>query len=578
MKKAISLLLCMILCLGLCIPALAYNDDVTVSAKLDQATLNYDADKDQTVELTVTLSKEVQLFSVYMEADVPDTLTLSGISSDVPFKEDEHYSLSTGIVSWYAGKNVAATTLVILTVTVPKGTAAGSYKIGVKEIELATEGENGDNNWMEGGTAYATLKIKEPAATTYTVKFDANGGTGSMDSVKVEAGKKLTLPDCGFTAPDGKEFDTWDAGDPGTEITVTKNMTVKALWKDKTVTTYTVKFDANGGTGSMDSVKVEAGKTLKLPQNGFTAPEGQQFKAWSIDGKEYAAGKTITVNKNITAKAVWEKIPAATFTVSFDANGGTGTMADVKVEEGSDYTLPECGFTAPEGQQYKAWGLGSNELQPGDVYRIDADTTFIALWEEIPELVTVRFHLNGGKATGITDGKEVTYYADEEGDPLPRATKSGYNFDGWFDAAKGGKRYSKVAADLPANLYAQWSEYQPEPTEDTITVSFRLIGAELATQDVDLGAKEYMPDYVTWVSTTRVELEEGATVYDLWVKATAAAGITSVGASKNYVSTVYAPTSGRICAVRIYERQAQRLDVHHQRQASRLWTEGSKGP
>ena len=543
MKKAISLLLCMILCLGLCIPALAYNDDVTVSAKLDQATLNYDADKDQTVELTVTLSKEVQLFSVYMEADVPDTLTLSGISSDVPFKEDEHYSLSTGIVSWYAGKNVAATTLVILTVTVPKGTAAGSYKIGVKEIELATEGENGDNNWMEGGTAYATLKIKEPAATTYTVKFDANGGTGSMDSVKVEAGKKLTLPDCGFTAPDGKEFDTWDAGDPGTEITVTKNMTVKALWKDKTVTTYTVKFDANGGTGSMDSVKVEAGKTLKLPQNGFTAPEGQQFKAWSIDGKEYAAGKTITVNKNITAKAVWEKIPAATFTVSFDANGGTGTMADVKVEEGSDYTLPECGFTAPEGQQYKAWGLGSNELQPGDVYRIDADTTFIALWEEIPELVTVRFHLNGGKATGITDGKEVTYYADEEGDPLPRATKSGYNFDGWFDAAKGGKRYSKVAADLPANLYAQWSEYQPEPTEDTITVSFRLIGAELATQDVDLGAKEYMPDYVTWVSTTRVELEEGATVYDLWVKATAAAGITSVGASKNYVSTVYAPTS-----------------------------------
>ena len=135
MKKAISLLLCIILCLGLCVPALgAYNDDVTVSAALDQAELNYDASKDQTVQLTVSLSKSVSQYSISLQADIPSGLTLSALesgSSAIYLEEDEHYSLETGRVSWYAGKNKEAADLVILTVTVPAGTAAGSYKIGV---------------------------------------------------------------------------------------------------------------------------------------------------------------------------------------------------------------------------------------------------------------------------------------------------------------------------------------------------------------------------------------------------------------------------------------------------------------
>ena len=103
MKKAITLLLCIILCLGLCVPALgAYNDDVTVSAALDQAELNYDASKDQTVQLTVSLSKSVSLYSISLQADIPSGLTLSALesgSSAIYLEEDEHYSLETGRVS-----------------------------------------------------------------------------------------------------------------------------------------------------------------------------------------------------------------------------------------------------------------------------------------------------------------------------------------------------------------------------------------------------------------------------------------------------------------------------------------------
>ena len=76
-----------------------------------------------------------------------------------------------------------------------------------------------------------------------------------------------------------------------------------------------------------------------------------------------------------------------------------------------------------------------------------------------------------------------------------------------------------------------------------ITVSFRLIGAEKAEQDVDLGADPYLPAYVTWIPAAEYELNAGATVYDLWVLATGNAGIRSVGADRDYVKTVYAPQS-----------------------------------
>ena len=53
-----------------------------------------------------------------------------------------------------------------------------------------------------------------------------------------------------------------------------------------------------------------------LPANGFTAPAGKQFKAWSVGGVEKAAGDKITVTANTTVTAVWEDIPVVTYTVS----------------------------------------------------------------------------------------------------------------------------------------------------------------------------------------------------------------------------------------------------------------------
>ena len=79
---------------------------------------------------------------------------------------------------------------------------------------------------------FTAVTVRFPGAKA-TVTFDAGEGDGTMEAGAVEKGAKYALPECGFTAPEGKEFEKWDKGAPGDEILVTEDMTVTALWKDK---------------------------------------------------------------------------------------------------------------------------------------------------------------------------------------------------------------------------------------------------------------------------------------------------------------------------------------------------------
>ncbi len=81
-----------------------------------------------------------------------------------------------------------------------------------------------------------------------------------------------------------------------------------------------------------------------------------------------------------------------------------------------------------------------------------------------------------------------------------------------------------------------------EVKKGDMTVTFRLIGSLQATQDVNLTSDSYLPEYVTWIPTTKYELASNATVYDLYTEALSDAGLTSIGAESNYVKTIYAPS------------------------------------
>lgn len=81
------------------------------------------------------------------------------------------------------------------------------------------------------------------------------------------------------------------------------------------------------------------------------------------------------------------------------------------------------------------------------------------------------------------------------------------------------------------------------PTEDTIKVSFRLVGSTLSPSgNIDRDKGLYDAEYVTWLKTDTYTLPKGSTVYDLFVKACGENGIRYDGAENGYVSKIYAPS------------------------------------
>ena len=223
-------------------------------------------------------------------------------------------------------------------------------------------------------------------------------------------------------------------------------------------TEFIVTFDGNGGTGSMEPVTVEEGSRYVLPACGFTAPDGQEFKAWEIGGVEYNAGDGYVVLGNTEIKALWKDsaVIPTTFTITFNANGGTGSMEPVTVEEGSRYPLPACGFIPPVNMQFSGWALSADGSVIADgAIMVTSNITLYAIWEPVPvnEFV-VFFDGNGGTpavSSMTTIGHRLAF--------LPGAFRSGsYRFDGWYTERNGGELIT-TSTVFAANtiVYAHWT-------------------------------------------------------------------------------------------------------------------------
>ena len=161
------------------------------------------------------------------------------------------------------------------------------------------------------GKVAFTLKTEVPAKYI-TISFDPNGGTGTMKPMRVKAGVDYTLPECTFTPPDGKEFAGWLAVNgkvypAGHSVYSTYDQSLKATWKDKEAAEITISFDPNGGTGTMQPMRVKAGVDFTLPECTFTPPAGKEFAGWlAPNGKVFAAGAIVHDYNDCVLKATWK--------------------------------------------------------------------------------------------------------------------------------------------------------------------------------------------------------------------------------------------------------------------------------
>ena len=243
-----------------------------------------------------------------------------------------------------------------------------------------------------------------PGAYTFTVSDPALNGEASsgIKSVTIngepQAGPTYRLP-----APDGGN------NDAGAEHTVvaTDNAGNTTMATVKIYRWHHVKVispDGNG-TASASPAKAVVGTEITLTA---TPNEGYHFKEWEVmsGGVTIENDKFTMPDSDVEVKAIFEEdappVPAE-YTVRFNANGGDGTMEDVTGVSGS-YTLPACGFTEPEGKQFKGWSTSADgSVISGTTYEVSSDTTFYAIWESKEYYIIVM----DGKAT-IGAGSEIS--------------------------------------------------------------------------------------------------------------------------------------------------------------------------
>ena len=269
----------------------------------------------------------------------------------------------------------------------------------------------GTGNYCGKAEHYFTISAETPVAEyTVTVKTDGNG-TASASPAKAVAGTAIALT---ATPNEGYRFKEWAVMSGGVTIKDNKflmpdsNVEVKAIFEEDappapTEYTVTVTNDGNG-TASASPAKAVVGTAIALTATPNT---GYRFKEWQVisGGVSIENNKFLMPDSDVEVKAIFEEdappVPDE-YTVRFNANGGGGTMADVTGVSGS-YTLPACGFTEPEGKQFKGWSTGADgSVISGTTYEVSSDTTFYAIWESKEYSVIV----TDGKAT-IGAGSEI---------------------------------------------------------------------------------------------------------------------------------------------------------------------------
>ncbi len=203
-------------------------------------------------------------------------------------------------------------------------------------------------------------------------------------------------------------YSDYEGTSTGTEIASGSEMSALENYKrvtvlDKSTTRYLCLGLTTGGTYSVNGQSQSDCMNMAL-ENGVsvtlvaTPANGYKFKGWyegvratEGSGIGFVTGHTdVLISSNTTytfrlakdtnLQAVFE--PAATpttkYTVSFDANGGSGTMAAVQVNSGDTYTLPACTFTAPSGKEFDKWDKGA----VGATIKVTANTTLKAQWKD----------------------------------------------------------------------------------------------------------------------------------------------------------------------------------------------------
>lgn len=288
------------------------------------------------------------------------------------------------------------------------------------------------------GVAYNVTQPKN-----YTVSYNANGGYSAPSAQTKNHGValKLTYSEPKRTGYDFKGWGTYSSDTsvnyyPGSYYYSDSNSTLYAIWERDT---YTVKYNANGGSNAPPSQTKYYGINLKLSSQKPTRT-GYTFQGWgtySTDTSvDYSAGGTYTKNEGDTLYAIW-KVNYYSQTIKFYKHNPTNnswiyyTSRTHSVAYGTRFTPTTSGVTTPTGHYFGGFSEGS--------WVVTGNKTIEGYY--YPNQYTVSYNANGGSNAPPPQTK---YYGYDLTLSSQIPIRKGYDFEGW----------GTYASDTSVNYYA----------------------------------------------------------------------------------------------------------------------------
>lgn len=373
------------------------------------------------------------------------------------------------------------------------GYVTSSYATGYK----ASSSSGGDS--AGGSSSGGSTSTSVP----YTVAFNANGGTGSMANLSFAAGatKALTINTftrtgyifVGWATSASATTSTYDDGQSVKDLTTTSGATVTlyAVWQ---ANAYTIKFNKNGGTGTMANLAMTYDVAKALTANAFQRAN-YKFVGWATSAsattatysnKQSVSNLTATPDGTVNLYAVWKLVLEVTsvtarqrypwnglvdIDVTFAASGLSTVSFEVKDTKGNTNLTARTFYVGNPSENNRTL-----EVQPGTrrfVWDAFADLGQVTLssFAVTAKVVEKNFQVNvtGGTGSGsFVQGKSVTISA---------ASKTGYTFASWSGTtADTGILASATSASTTLTIPSRDVAYEATYTPNTYTVKFNANG------------------------------------------------------------------------------------------------------
>ena len=470
-------------------------------------------DREAVMNLTATNGDKINLYAVW-EANVY-TITLDSDGADVPGTASYYEKYATGNYADSYALNK------INTITKPekKGYTFGGYYsgkngTGTKYIDADGKILNISSPAYTEFTTDTTLYAKW-TANTYTIRYHANGGTGTMADTSAVYDKTLTLRGNTFEKT-GHAFQGWALSEDGTVayadkeevkyLTDQKNGTVNlyAVWEPLNVLITLNPQEGSGGTPFFyekygvnffsDGLFLDVISKIAVPlrtgyefQGYFKDVIGNGSPAVNADGT--IAAENTAFLKDTTLFANWQ---AKKFKITFEKEGG---------QYGTDYVtatydrmIPQAEAPVRTGYRFEGYFTERNGngvsyynsfMNTDVVYREVKDTTLYAYWVDdyAPE---VTLHVSNGawtnqKVTLTADARDygtglesvTIYQIGEDGSTLKEVAKAS-SLNGtntkqltFVNTEEGVVRYKAVATDLNGNTAESYNTVYYDTTAPT---------------------------------------------------------------------------------------------------------------